>query len=582
MARWFLLSILTLNLGRVSAEGFDAYIKDAQREKLFTQNGNDQLRAAVKEVEEQNQDKVVLYHAMPLNGYLMAWLAQALTAKESTEWQKTPGVSAELKFSLRHFEPGMSFPSFTLHKASLCDTPWCIRKVRDADPEQAKVLGDGEWSNNMDMPEDRKEWKVFEVAYDNHVEKVYHDCSALVYADLAEDNNKNGPLLEETALADAHVSTGKQFAEYLDAKVGEKWEDTPAYDGLGMSTVGVQDRLLDAQINLLGSSRIGFEQMNEEESMWKHFTSWKEAEFDLKSEQLGDSVNEGVADFGDRTPLLDQVLDPLKPSPATLQKVSNLLSLLRCTALMRFPARSEDFNHRTGIMSKCWSGDRAPFPPDLQKMNLDGVASKRTKAAATALQNGGLPTAEETRGFARVLLQVVLPTDVANDLAYVSTDWQPKFPRRRPPGTPEPWQRAGHEHEDWKDKSFMDAYKLLKNTAQGDKVTARLLLKRDWGLSPSDPESVKIIATSMAFADPEFMEFAASVLEDIRNCVLNPKTDDPKTDDSSPWPSWVLKVVVPVLCLGLLMGCLGYRRHHLRATTAAMTDVELPEHPLRA
>ena len=41
-----------------------------------------------------------------------------------------------------------------------------------------------------------------------------------VYSELVEDNNKNGPLLEEKALADAHVRTAKQFAEYLDAKAG--------------------------------------------------------------------------------------------------------------------------------------------------------------------------------------------------------------------------------------------------------------------------------------------------------------------------------------------------------------------------
>ena len=128
---------------------------------------------------------------------------------------------------------------------------------------------------------------------------------------------------------------------------------------------------------------------------------------------------------------------------------------------------------------------------------------------------------EHPRGFARVLLQVVLPPDSANDLAYVSTDW--KAERTAPP--------VGHEHVDWKDVSFMDAYQALKNTAHGDKVTARVLLKRGWGFAPFDmSESVKIVATSMAFADPDFQ----------------------------------------------------YRRHHLRATTAAMTDVELTEHPLRA
>ncbi|CAE7395467.1 unnamed protein product [Symbiodinium necroappetens] len=419
------------------------------------------------------------------------------------------------------------------------------------------------------MPTDMKDWKDFEVTYRNTVRKVYHDCQALAYSELVEDNNKNGPLLEETALREAYVNTGKQFAEYLDAKVGEKWEDMPSYLN-GMSTVGVSDRLLDAQINLLGNAFIGAKQLGTP-SMWQHFTLWQTAEFDLMKHDELESIH--GPEFGGRPALLDQVLGSFKLSPVTLQKVSNLLSLLRCAALMRFPVKSQDFHERTELMSKCWEGDRAPFRPDLQKMNLDHVASKWTKDAAIRLQNGGLPTPEDTRGFARVLLQVVLPPDSANDLAYVSTEWKLESERTAPP--------AGHEHKDWRDVSFMDAYKLLKNTAQGDKVTARVLLKRGWGLAPFDmSESVKIIATSMAFADPDFMEFAASVLEDIRNCVLqHPKK---KKDESSPWPSRILTIVVLVLCLGVLLPCFQYRRHHLRATTAAMTDVELREHPLRA
>ena len=60
-----------------------------------------------------NFHSYALHQVLPLNGYLMAWLVHGITAKESLEWQNTPGVSAELNFSLRHFEPGMSFPSFT-------------------------------------------------------------------------------------------------------------------------------------------------------------------------------------------------------------------------------------------------------------------------------------------------------------------------------------------------------------------------------------------------------------------------------------------------------------------------------------
>ncbi|CAE7395487.1 kgd2 [Symbiodinium necroappetens] len=128
MALWFLFSFLALTFGEASAERFDEYVKDAERGKVFTESGSEWLRAAVKNVEEQNEDKVVLYHVLPLNGYLMAWLVHGITANQSLQWQNTPGVSAELKFSLRHFKPGMSFPSFTRH---LCWTVhWLSRRIR--------------------------------------------------------------------------------------------------------------------------------------------------------------------------------------------------------------------------------------------------------------------------------------------------------------------------------------------------------------------------------------------------------------------------------------------------------------------
>eukprot|EP00439_Symbiodinium_sp_Y106_P082265 s277_g21.t1 len=445
-----------------------------------------------------------------------------------------------------------------LHNASLCLADW-NKKVREADPNTAKVLGDGEWSNYFGFK------KPYKITYST-TSKEYFDCDALVYSELVEDNNKNGPLLEEGALANAHVRTAKQFAGYLDAKVGEKWQDTPFPSELaGMTTVGVQDRLLDAQINLLGRAALGSKQ-DGTPSMWAHFTATMWVYDDLNVDHVAQRI---WPDFGDRAPLLDQVLDSYKLSPAKLQKVSNLLSLLKCAAQMRFPIYQGNFHRRTEIMKHCWEGDRQPFPPDLPLMSLDDVASKRTKDATIALQTGGLPTQEETRGFSRILLQVVLPKDVANDLAYVSTDWLDKT------GPP-----PGHQHKDWKGVSFMDAYKALKNTAQGDEVTSRVLVKRDWGLAPSDTtESVKIIATSMVFADSDFMEFAASVLEDVRNYVLQQPINP--NNKKEVWPSWVLqlKVVVPLLCLGLL-ACLGYigcrrRSAQAQATGTTTRDVEL-------
>ncbi|CAE7616327.1 kgd2, partial [Symbiodinium sp. CCMP2456] len=275
MALWFLLLFLTLTFGVVSAERFDEYVKDVERGKLFTEGGNEWLRAAVKNVEEQNEDKVVLYHVLPLNGYLMAWLVHGITAKESLQWQNTPGVSTELDFSLRHFEPGMSFPSFTRHNASLCVADW-NKKVREADPNTAKVLGDGDRSNYFGLKK-----RPYKITYGT-TSKEYDDCHALVYSELVEDNKKNGPLLEERALA--NVRTAKQFVEYLDDKVGEKWQDASFPNEMaGMTTVGVQDRLLDAQINLLGRAALGPKQ-DAMPSMWAHFTDYMWVYDDLNAD----------------------------------------------------------------------------------------------------------------------------------------------------------------------------------------------------------------------------------------------------------------------------------------------------------
>ena len=91
---------------------------------------------------------------------------------------------------------------------------------------------------------------------------------------------------------------------------------------------------------------------------------------------------------------------------------------------------------------------------------------------------------------------MVLLANAANELAYVSTDWNKK--NGQPPG---------HEHEDWRGISFVDAYNKLKNTDHGDNFTARVFLRRE----PFFVEnSVKVVAYSQVFTDETFMEFAES------------------------------------------------------------------------
>ncbi|CAE7624698.1 kgd2 [Symbiodinium pilosum] len=290
-------------------------------------------------------------------------------------------------------------------------------------------------------------------------------------------------------------------------------------------------------------------------SVWAQFTNYVDVYGDLNADQFSGGSRPY---FGDRISAFDQLLSALSPGQAVIQKVDNLLSLLKCAAQMRFPIYQQNFWRRQKIMERCWSGSAEPFPPDSPKMDLDTVASTRTKELTKALHSGGLPTEALTRGYSRVLLQVVLPADIANDLAYISTDWQNKS------GLP-----PGHEHEEWAGVSFLEAYSKLKNTGEGDGFTARVLLRRapfyTW-------DTVELTAYSQVFLDEDFMEFAESILNDIRGYVLG----TPQATHSHWHFLEILGVVVLFLAgLVVLSIFLRYRQPRPSSTEAPARDVEL-------
>ena len=97
-------------------------------------------------------------------------------------------AAQELPLQLRSFAAGQDFPSFAPHNASVC-SDFENRKMRDADPEEAKILGDGDWANYNDFsPLDmvKKTGPPFKISYQNQ-QKEYPSCRELVYSRMAEE-----------------------------------------------------------------------------------------------------------------------------------------------------------------------------------------------------------------------------------------------------------------------------------------------------------------------------------------------------------------------------------------------------------
>ncbi|CAE7343973.1 unnamed protein product, partial [Symbiodinium sp. CCMP2456] len=179
---------------------------------------------------------------------------------------------------------------------------------------------------------------------------------------------------------------------------------------------------MEVNLNLLGSATSKGWQNDDQRSSWgqlmhsrRHGLTGSAGFSDLKSEFL-EMLHTG-ADF--RTPLHEVMPQKLAVSEDVRTKLLNLQSLLQCVAYYRLPMQSDHLN----LFETCWRGTAEPFAP-ARRLDLDEVASLGTRRKTKQLAERPCQLDPRTFvGYSRVLLQLVLPADIADKLVYVSTNW---------------------------------------------------------------------------------------------------------------------------------------------------------------
>jgi len=473
-----LLPIVLFSLGcdGIPAHDFMEYQTEKFRSRSYRIPGTEEIRREIERVEASNKDKVVLYQTRSLLSYFMAWLAHGVMARRDVD---RPGDSTTNRIStvalgLGFFEEGHEFPSF-IEKESVCEGQSVGKKVRDADPKNA-YLGEGELHVSFDPTGQKKQWSV------NYAmgPKIYESCHDMVYAEAADMIKEVVPKLEDEKLRQQNFTTAAEFAKYLDQEIGS-WRDASfpetTVPDWKFATLGIPERLMEVNVNLLGSATSKGWQKDDQMSSWgqlmhsrRHGLTGNAGFSDLRSEFL-ETLHTG-ADF--RTSLQEVMPEKLKVSEAVRTKLLNLQSLLQCVAYYRLPAQSDHIN----IFEECWQGTAAPFAP-ARRLDLNEVASLETRRKTKQLAQNPCQLDPRTFiGYSRVLLQLVLPSDIADKLVYVSTNWHWDNYQAVNTGMASAGQQPGHIDEEWTDTAFTRAYSQMKNTEMGDVYTARVLLSR--------------------------------------------------------------------------------------------------------
>lgn len=534
----------------IPAHDFMEYQKDPLRSRTYLIPGTEEIRREIERVEESNKDKVVLYQTRSLLSYFMAWLAHGVMARRDVNrpGDATTNRISTVALGLGFFEEEHEFPSF-LQKDSVCEGVSLGKKVRDADLTNA-ILGEGELDVGFD-PTGKKVWKV------NYWsgKKTYDSCHDLVYAEAADMIREVVPKLEDDKLRQQNLTTAAEFANYLDEELGS-WRDASfpetTVPDWKFATLGIPERLMEVNVNLLGTATSKGWQKDDQMSSWgqlmhsrRHGLTGNAGFSDLRSEFL-ETLHTG-ADF--RAPLHEIMPEKLRVSEDVRTKLRNLQSLLQCVAYYRLPMESE----HTNIFETCWRGTAEPFAP-ARRLDLDEVASLGTRRKAKQLAANPCQLDPRTFiGYSRVLLQLVLPADIADKLVYISTNWHVdnyQVVKSGRPALREPGQIA----KDWSDMAFTRAYSQLKNTDLGDTYTARVLLSR------SSLRDVSIVAHSPVFADEALMIFVQLVLNDMR-AYLNGEVVVTAGEDWKPVWEVMAAIATGILLLGGFWGLYLRSRH---------------------
>ncbi|CAE7812508.1 unnamed protein product [Symbiodinium sp. CCMP2592] len=504
-----------------------------------TSRVSDEFRQSVAGIERDNKDKVVLYRAMSLYTYIMTWFMHGIMTQQRLSWPFSGpgGESRELPLALGVFGPGEDFPKFPLVDASVCTYTRLAVKVRDKDPENAARLGVG----TVGYVDDATGYR-YNVSYKTEW-KGYYGCQDLLDEELVEMNEHVAPLMSEEALKKGHVSTAADFLRYLDDEVGE-WRDSSwGSNGKLPVTVGLQARLFQVSMNLLSKASAD-PKADEGSSPWETFL---EQGF-FTSYDLVHPLESSVRNYGSSWNRPDKLLLESIIPAAARANVEALLALLTCVAEHAFQLRDRK------LIDFCWhlgEGQLQLGPDASPSVDYDEIASVQTKEAIRKLKDAEAP-AKPDFGATRVLLQLILPETDANELAYVSTD------RRDSSGPP-----PGHVPQRWRGQSFTDAYNALKNTEDGDKVTARVLLRlKPFALG----DGIRFVAHAPSFRDND----AWLLMQHILNDALAYTFSWPIEVHAQRRESWSLRakcVIASLLLLPCLLCCvfLIHRRNRIQA-----------------
>ncbi|CAE7856107.1 CHR12, partial [Symbiodinium necroappetens] len=498
----------------------------------------------VAAVERAHLHDVVLYLALPFDVYTLAWIWHGISNEDMLTWKpldkvQTPYPAAAMQLALRVFHTGQQFPLFKVPDLELC---WPVSgrpSVRETGGQRrvGTVTSISEGLHSITVKYD-KESKQY----------VPDDAGCFPLVDAARESQAKA--LTDEELIKNGVSNTSSLKSYL-TKLGIVAQD--GQDGTKPDQIpGISERLLALNLNAFGSWQAG-----PKESSWDQFR------------MNGISFDSAADLIGGQLPFLKDIFDERQLAANVRELVQKQLQLLVCVVKNRTiePGTVTGCDSLVADMKTLISCPTAADLTELMSTALPPSVSACKKVVTT------VPGAPSTKCGTDVLLQLVMTPDLANDLAYLSSEG----------GAPDSARDEG--------ESFVRGYNELKNTPTGDNVQVRSLLRRDPFASGS---GLQFAAHSSVFRDTKMMFAMAGIASDIRDTVLghidacwtttSTTTSTTTTTTGEVRPRFFQSDVHPLrtagimLLAGLSVTALCYYRLQRAAPARGLRAIEMQEH----
>eukprot|EP00439_Symbiodinium_sp_Y106_P039235 s1592_g4.t2 len=527
----------------VEANTFNSYLQEQVCQACKDLDPEDKaILEGVAAVERAHLHDVVLYHALPFDVYTLAWIWHGISNEDMLTWKpldrvQTPYPAAAMRLALRVFHKGQQFPLFKAPDLKLC---WPVSGRPSVRETGGQFVGT--------VTSVSQGSRSITVEYDQESKQYVPDatgCFPLV--DTARESQAKA--LTDEELIKNGVSSATSFKSYL-TKLGIIAQD--GQDGTKPDHVpGASERLLALNLNAFGSWQVG-----PRESSWDQF-------------RMNGISFASAAGLGGQLPFLKDIFDERKLSANVQEVVLKQLQLLVCVVKNRTiePGTVTGCDSLVADMKTLISCPTATDLTELMSTALPPSASACKKVITT------VPGAPSTKCGTDVLLQLVMTPDLANDLAYLSSEG----------GAPDSARDEG--------ESFVRGYNGLKNTPSGDNVQVRSLLRRDPFASGS---GLQFAAHSSVFRDTTMMSAVAGIASDIRDTVLghsdacwtttSTTTSTTTTTTGEVRPPFFrgdvhpLRFALIMLLAGLSVAALCYYRLQRAAPARDLRAIEMQEH----